>query len=296
LATCTAIVDELLSQLEVFSTTAGRRVALFVDKYDWPCVRALGDKERFEQLNEFFATLFTTLKAISSVIPFLFVTGSSRLAMKGFFSGANDITDLTYSEKAATALGYTWAEIETLYCEQLPLLEKLHNMNRDELKAEMERWYNFYRWSADDSTKVFNPLSVNMFVKTGKFLPHWKNTGGGSSVLFDATLFKGDVMRLLLVKDARIMMELADLDGSSEDGRVQAGLSQDGQMALLVSSGVLTLAPECRASDESVAMLIPNCDARIQAEVIYVSTFRERRGGRSRARLLRTWRCSADVG
>jgi hypothetical protein len=175
-AHCVGILQSLFLELDEISAQAGRRVALFVDEYDFPCVQALGDKKRFEQLNQFFTALFTTLKARSSVIPFLFVTGSSRLAMKGFFSGPNDITDLSYDGKAATALGYTWAEIESLYREQLPLLEKLHGLTRDELKAEMERWYNFYRWSKNGDVKVFNPLSVNMFVKTGEFAAHWQKT------------------------------------------------------------------------------------------------------------------------
>jgi hypothetical protein len=268
---CTAIVEGLLSQLNIIATTAGRRVALFVDEYDGPCISALNKAKLFDDLNEFFQIFYTKLKA-RSVVPFLFVTGSSRLAMKGFFSGPNNIIDLTYDRVAATALGFTWAEFETLYSEQLPLLEKLHNMNRDELKAEMERWYNFYRWSAASSTKVFNPLSVNMFVKTGEFAAHWTNTGL-PSLLFSKSLFDGGVMRLLFVKDARVKLNAAVLVGSSWEGRLQAGLSEDGQKGLLVPSGILTLAPECRDSDESLPLFIPNQEARFQAEEILKATF-----------------------
>jgi hypothetical protein len=101
---CTAIVWKLLSQLVVISTTAGRRVAMFVDEYDRPCILALNEAELFENFNKFFQEFYTNLKG-SSFVAFLFVTGSSRLAMKEFFSGANNITDLTDSEKTATALG-----------------------------------------------------------------------------------------------------------------------------------------------------------------------------------------------
>ncbi len=273
LATCTAIVRKLLSQLNSISAAAGRRVALFVDEYDRPCILALNKAELFEDLNKFFQEFYTKLKAISSVVPFLFVTGSSRLAIKGFFSGANDITDLSYDAKAVKSLGYTWAEIEDLYREQLPLLEKLHDMNRDELKAEMEWWYNYYRWSKNDDVKVFNPLSVNMFVKTGEFLAHWTETGA-PSLLFNKSLFDGDVMRLLLVKGARIELPWAALIGSGGDGRLHAGLSSSGQRSLLVSSGILTLAPECSARDVLLPLFIPNEEARVQAESILLTTFK----------------------
>jgi hypothetical protein len=170
LATCTFIVGKLLSQLGAISTTAGRRVAIFADDYDCPCVKALEQGESFEEMNEFFKQFYTTLKARSDFFPFLFITGTSRIRLVDFFDGANDITDLSFDAQAITALGYTWAEIERLYSEKLPLLERLHDVTRDELKAEMERWYGGYRWSKNLEVSVFNPLSVNELWNRGSFI------------------------------------------------------------------------------------------------------------------------------
>lgn len=86
------------------------------------------------------------------------MTGSSRLALKGFFSGANEMSDLSYESNAATALGYTWEDIEKLYGEQLALLETLHGLNRDALRGELEVWYNSYRWDVGRCVQVSTSL------------------------------------------------------------------------------------------------------------------------------------------
>ena len=157
-AGCTSIISTFLIQLEAISSAAGRRVALFVDEYDRPCIAALGKPGgAFDEFNEFFRELYTEIKAQPN-FSFVFLTGSSRLSLKGFFSGANDISDVSYDAAAATALGYTWDEIEQLYRDHLPLLEKLHGMSRAELRHEIEVWYNRYRWSHKTQKCVFNPL------------------------------------------------------------------------------------------------------------------------------------------
>jgi hypothetical protein len=218
-------------------------------------------------MNKFFMDFYTKLKAMSNFVPFLFITGSSRIGLVDFFGGANDITDLTYDAEAAASLGYTWAEIETLYFEQLPLLQQLHDMTRDELKAKMERWYGGYRWSQDLDVSVFNPLSVNQFVGSGTFQRHW-TSAGTSSLVFNKRLFDRDMMRLLLVKGARVELWYRDMFDA-----LQVDMSTRSQVALLVSRGVLSLAPECSVHDTMLPLYFPNVEARSQAEAILRTTF-----------------------
>jgi hypothetical protein len=136
---CRTLVRELFAQLEDISSAAGRQVAMFVDEYDKQCVSALDDPVNFLELNKVMESFYSLLKG-RAFIPFLFVTGSSRLAIKGFFSGANDITDLSYDASATTALGYSWKDIKELYSTQLGLVMELYGLNEDQLKAKMELW------------------------------------------------------------------------------------------------------------------------------------------------------------
>jgi hypothetical protein len=119
-ADCMSIVGDFLDELRSIAGDAGRDVAIFVDDYDRPSVKALNEPT-FQDFNKFFLDFYTQLKADSDFIPFLFVNGSHRLTITHFFGGANDITDLSCESEATTALGYTWGEIEQLYREQFLL-------------------------------------------------------------------------------------------------------------------------------------------------------------------------------
>jgi hypothetical protein len=134
-------------------------------------------------------------------------------------------------------------------------------MSRQELKTKMEAWYNNFRWSPDVKTCVFNPLSVNEFVRTGDFVSHWKILGGWSQLL-NKKLFQSDVLRLLTMKDARVMLSLDDLKGVEPMVRVQDGLGKEGQLSVLAASGVLTIAPECDWTSDWIPLMIPNFECQ----------------------------------
>ena len=268
LSDCIALVGRFLVDLESIATAAGLQVAMFVDEYDLPCRKALM-KPNFEDFNKFFQEFYTKIKA-ESFIPFLFVTGSSRLSLNVL---ANNITDLSYESVAATALGYVWDDIEKLYGEQLVLLEKLHGLDREGLRVKMEAWYGNVRWSKTSSVCVFNPYSVNEFMRTGEFHAHWTETGG-SSPLFNKKLFRGDFLRLLLVENARVELSLRDLTGVKFLRRLQGNLTREGQWSVLASSGVITIARDFDwRGGARIPLVIPNLDSRTQAEQILHTTF-----------------------
>jgi hypothetical protein len=245
---------------------------VFVDEYDRPCTSALGDGEMFAKFTALFREFFAALKAAPE-IAFLFVTGSSRLPLQGIFSGPNDITDLTYEPVAALALGYTWEMIQKLYGQQLEWLVRLHDLELPQLKEKMEFWFSSHRWSRQNAAVVFNPFSVNMFVKTGVFAAHWGDTGM-SSHLFSKNLFGDDTMRLLLNEGARMSSSWSALKRSKEE-KWNAPLSAQGQMSVLVSSGILSIARDFDVNSQSddVWLEVPNEESRIQAELILQSSF-----------------------
>jgi hypothetical protein len=201
----------------------------------------------------------------------MFLTGSSRLQLQGFFGGANDITDLSCDLQAATALGYTWSDIECLYGEQLVLLEKLYG-SRSEVPRRMEEWYSNHRWSPDISDCVFNPLSVNVFMKSGEFRAHWTKETEGLLLLFNKSLFGIDVLRLLVKKDARFTLTLEQLKGVGW-GKLKYPPSYYLQLSLLVLSGVLTISPDCNYKSSPLPLMIANLESRARAESILQSTF-----------------------
>jgi hypothetical protein len=268
LSDCTGLVQDFLFDLDSIATAAGLQVAIFVDECDWPCRNALM-KPKFEDFNKFFQNFYEQIKA-KSFVQFLFVTGSSRLSLNVL---ANNITDLSYESEAATSLGYVWEDIEELYREQLVLLEKLHGLNREGLRLKMEEWYGNMRWDMDRNVQVFNPLSINELMRTGEFRAHWTETGG-PSLLFNMKLFQGDFLRLLLVENARVELSFSCLTSFSLLSRLQKDLSEDDQLSVLASAGVITIARGFYWRDgEWIPFAIPNLDSRTQAEKILQATF-----------------------
>jgi hypothetical protein len=272
LADCMLLAGWLFNELEVISRGAGRKVALFVDEYDKPCVSAINNPARFAEFTRFVEQFYSLVKG-SACIAFLFVTGSSRLAINAVLRGGNDIIDLSYEARAKTALGYTWTDIKELYSEQLELLQHAHGLSEDELNAKMEFWYGNYRWGIGKEGEVFNPYSVNMLFSTGLFGPHWANSGS-SSPLFNCKLFSEDMFHALLDKDAKVHLSWDNLKGYNAYGQLSGALSSEGQQSILVSSGILSLCmtPGFSARQQ-LALRIPNKDMHEAARRIFEKVF-----------------------
>src|SRR3989338_2067944 len=108
---CRYIFDHIFAFMNRIAHSSSKKFALFIDEYDSFVIEALQDQsnsDNYLTTNDFFGHFFTGLKAHVDSIPFQFITGSSRLAIRGFWSGANNIVDLSSNPRAATALGYTW--------------------------------------------------------------------------------------------------------------------------------------------------------------------------------------------
>ena len=73
-------------------------VALAIDEYDYMFTHCLGEKPRVrippDEVLNFLGSFYTNLKA-TKFITNAFVTGSSRLAVRGLFSGANNFVDIS---------------------------------------------------------------------------------------------------------------------------------------------------------------------------------------------------------
>ena len=59
-----------------------------------------------------------------------------------------------------------------------------HIKSREELKGQIQRWYNGYAWAGvEPEERVFNPYSINSLFLKNAFAPYWA-TAGLSSALF----------------------------------------------------------------------------------------------------------------
>jgi hypothetical protein len=84
--------------------------------------------------------------------------------------------DLTMHPDYATMLGYTQAELEANFPEEIEGAAKKFSIPRQELLDQMRDWYNGYRFHQSAET-VYNPVSVNNFFDRKEFDNFWFATG-----------------------------------------------------------------------------------------------------------------------
>ncbi|MDX2134098.1 MAG: AAA family ATPase [Saprospiraceae bacterium] len=153
------------------------KVVVLIDEYDAPIIHYLGvDTERAIQHREMLREFYTVLKNNDPFLEFVFLTGVSKFSKTGIFSGLNNLTDLTMHPEYATMVGYTQAELESNFSEEIEATALKMQLSREDLLEKLRLWYNGYRFH-HASEKVYNPVSVNMFFDRKEFENFWFATG-----------------------------------------------------------------------------------------------------------------------
>ncbi|MFZ4635181.1 MAG: AAA family ATPase, partial [Saprospiraceae bacterium] len=153
------------------------KVVVLIDEYDAPIIHYLGaDTERAIQNRELLREFYTVLKNNDQHLEFVLLTGVSKFSKTGIFSGLNNLTDLTMHPEYATMLGYTQAELEHNFSEEIEATAQHMGLTRSALLEDMRVWYNGYRFEEKSET-VYNPVSINNFFSVKKFENFWFATG-----------------------------------------------------------------------------------------------------------------------
>ncbi|MCS7036022.1 MAG: AAA family ATPase [Saprospiraceae bacterium] len=155
----------------------GEKVVVLIDEYDAPIVHYLGEdidlaRRNRDELREFY----TVLKNNDHVLELVFLTGVSKFSKVGIFSGLNNLQDITMHPAYATMLGYTQAELEVNFAEEIAQTAKYLKQTEEELLEQLRYWYNGYRFDERAET-VYNPVSINNFFSFQKFQNYWFATG-----------------------------------------------------------------------------------------------------------------------
>jgi hypothetical protein len=74
-------------------------------------------------------------------------------------------------------LGLTEQEITHYFTQELTSIAKKTDDTLTHIRATLKKWYNGYCFSqAQDTERVYNPLSVMSFLDTGRFNNYWFTT------------------------------------------------------------------------------------------------------------------------
>ena len=167
------------------AANGGNGVVILIDEYDAPVSHCLDDVAKAEVVRSRLSDLYSQMKNRTGDIRFMLMTGVSKFTKMSVFSCLNNIVDISMDEEYATMLGYTEEELEANFEEHLREHAAKMGVSYEDYRAEMKRWYNGFRFSADCDTTVYNPISIALALakKRREFSATWSSTGRPSSLM-----------------------------------------------------------------------------------------------------------------
>ncbi len=152
-------------QSMIQSRAADGPVVVLIDEYDTPVTANLDavQEDVLQDILRLLRGFYGVIKDESAEghIHRAFVTGISRFARTGLFSGANQFTDVSSDSRFADILGFTDAELGSGSPLAAYLEPAAHNMHYtvDQMHKALADHYNGYRF-AHGGEAVYNPWSL----------------------------------------------------------------------------------------------------------------------------------------
>ncbi|PWR69669.1 ATP-binding protein, partial [Methanospirillum stamsii] len=162
--------DRLLSLIPKIAKKTGKQVVILVDEYDRPILDNIGDINLMQEMRDCLKNFYGAIKPLDLHLKFVLLTGVSKFAKTGIFSGLNNLNDITLDKAYSTICGYTQQNLETIFSEYLQRFD----IN------EVREWYNGYSWTGDS---VYNPFDILLLFSKGVFRPFWFETGTPSFLI-----------------------------------------------------------------------------------------------------------------
>ncbi len=144
-----------------------RPVAVLVDEYDTPITENIDRPHVLEGILDIMRAFYGALKDSTPYIQCTFMTGITRFARAGLFSGANHLEDLSFSPRCHALLGFTDAEIASspdLRTDMDQCAVAL-GCTPAAFRQALQAYYNGY-WFSPRGVAVYNPFSLAQCLKT----------------------------------------------------------------------------------------------------------------------------------
>ncbi len=178
----------------------------------------LDNIEQAKQRRDFLRGMYVQMKANDAYIRFVFLTGISKFSKASIFSGLNNILDISLHRKFATICGYTQADVEEKF------EEELQNADIDKVRE----WYNGYNFLGKP---VYNPFDILQFIDNGLIYDnYWWKSGNPFGII--ELLQTGDyyIPELENLKLNSIMLDSFDI----EKIRLESLLFQAGYLTIRI--------------------------------------------------------------
>jgi hypothetical protein len=215
----------------------GQRAVVLVDEYDKPILDNLSNLGLARSARDELRNLYSVIKDQDAHVRFVFLTGVSKFAKAGIFSGLNNLTDITLDPAYSAICGYTEADVDEVFGPELEGVDR----------AAVRSWYNGYNWTGE---AVYNPFDALLYFRNRRFGSYWFETGT-PTFLID------------LLQDRRFFLPDLEAKRSSLDLMSAFDVGEIGTDALLFQTGYLTIAGlEDRLGETVFTLRLPNREVR----------------------------------
>ena len=177
--------DNLSSAIKFLYKQDGIGPVILIDEYDDPVAKVLHKVELAEQIRTKLSSIYAQFKDNSDKIRFLYITGVSKFTKLSIFSCLSSLNDISFEDDYAALYGYTEEELTDNFEEHLRVKAERMKLDYEAFRAELKRWFNGYRFTADSIVTVYNPVSIasNLVSNKPRLIPGWTNTGRASMLM-----------------------------------------------------------------------------------------------------------------
>ena len=160
---------------DLAETSPDGQVVLLVDEYDKPLLRNL-NTPAVREFRDALKAFYSVIKTLEGKQRFTFITGISKFSKVSIFSDLNNLKDRTMERCCATLFGYTRTEVVTRLPGLLHRFAETNGWTDEKGLAEVERWYDGYRFEETATERVINPVSLGLCLSTCKLRNYWSTT------------------------------------------------------------------------------------------------------------------------
>ncbi|MDR3205373.1 MAG: AAA family ATPase, partial [Deltaproteobacteria bacterium] len=167
------------------------RVAILVDEYEAPIQEVINDLNLAQIHRQVLLTFYLSIKALadSNKTHLVYVTGETKFTQTSFFSGFNNLNDLTLNPNFNAACGFTLEEFETYFTLYLPDVLKFNQSegfmsataSLEDQKKDIIDYYDGYCW--DGENRILNPFSLIKMLDRKLLKPYWFETATPSFLM-----------------------------------------------------------------------------------------------------------------
>lgn len=188
-------------------------IVLLIDEYDAPLTISIHQPEVFDKIQRTLNQFFSKIKANEGCLRFFFMTGITKYANTGIFSGFNNIDDISLSVNYGTILGYTEEELSRNFSAHLMQAAKTLGSDVKEVIEQLRKHYDGFSFDRKGRTHVYCPWSVLKFLKAPAdgFLNYWCQNAKPTALMQYLRLHPLDAT---VMNEEKRGMSLNDLDSS----------------------------------------------------------------------------------